>query len=59
MPAQPTVFIPIEAFELEKFMDDSMACLICETEDYQGIRDVLGVIRDPEVIEAFCEYYER
>jgi uncharacterized protein (DUF1015 family) len=42
-----------ETFELEKIMDDSMQCPLCETEDYQGIRDVLGIIRDPEVIERF------
>jgi len=42
-------------FELEKFMDDSMQSPICETEDYQGIRDVLGVIRDPGVIKRFVE----
>jgi len=44
-----------ETFELEKFMDDSMPCPICETEDYQGIRDVLSVIRDPETIKRFVE----
>ena len=44
-----------ETFELEKFMDDSMQCPICETEDYQGIRDVLGVIRDPEIIKRFVD----
>ena len=44
-----------ETFELEKFMDDSMQCPICETEDHQGIRDVLSVIRDPETVKRFVE----
>jgi len=44
-----------ETFELEKLMDDSMQRPICETEDYQGIRDVLGAIRDPEIIERFVD----
>ncbi|MDX2500573.1 MAG: DUF1015 domain-containing protein [Deltaproteobacteria bacterium] len=42
-----------ETLELDKLMDESMQRPICETEDYQGIRDVLGVIRDPESIEHF------
>ena len=40
-------------FELEKYMDQSMQLPICETEDYQGTRDVLSVIRDPRIIERF------
>jgi len=44
-----------ETFELEALMDASMQATICETEDYQGIRDVLGVIRDPRMIERFVE----
>jgi len=40
-------------FELEEFMDQSMQQPICETEDYQGIRDVLSVIRDRPTIERF------
>ena len=44
---------PDETLELDKLMDESMHRPICETEDYQGIRDVLGVIRDPEAIEHF------
>ena len=42
-----------ESFELEKYMDESMQRPICETEDYQGIRDVLGIIRDPRIIDRF------
>jgi uncharacterized protein (DUF1015 family) len=44
-----------ETFELEKFMDADMQCPICETEDYQGIRNVMGVIRDPKTIKRFVD----
>ena len=44
-----------KSFDLEKFMDAGMAHPICETEDYQGIRDVLGVIREPAIIERFVK----
>jgi uncharacterized protein (DUF1015 family) len=44
-----------EALALETLMDESMQVPICETEDYQGIRDVLGVIRDPAIIRRFVE----
>lgn len=42
-----------KSFELEKYMDASMYQPLCETEDYQGTRDVLSVIRDPRTIERF------
>ena len=44
-----------EAFELEKYMDESMRDPICEAEDYQGTRDVLSVIRDPRIISRFVK----
>ena len=44
-----------KTFELEKYMDDSMQSPICQTEDYQGTRDVLSVICDPEIIERFMK----
>ncbi len=40
-------------FELEKFMDESMENPIYETEDYQGVRDVLSVIHDLDIIKRF------
>lgn len=40
-------------FSLEKYMDESMQHPLYETEDYQGVRDVLSVIHDKEVIEKF------
>ena len=42
-----------ENFELEKYMDRSMQQPICESENYQGTRDVLSVIREPRIIENF------
>ncbi|MBW2482904.1 MAG: DUF1015 domain-containing protein [Deltaproteobacteria bacterium] len=42
-----------EKFELEEFMDASMQHPICQAENYLGVRDVLGVISDPAVIERF------
>ena len=41
------------SFELEKYMDESMRNPIYETEDYQGVRDVLSVIHDASVIQRF------
>lgn len=42
-------------FELEKYMDESMLNPIYETEDYQGVKDVLSVIHDRKVIKKFVE----
>jgi uncharacterized protein (DUF1015 family) len=40
-------------FLLERFMDESMRAPLYETEDYQGVRDVLAVIHDANVIQYF------
>ncbi len=40
-------------FELEKYMDEAVLDPIYETEDYQGVRDVLGIIQDAKVIAKF------
>ncbi len=40
-------------FSLEKYMDESMLHPIYETEDYQGVKDVLSAIHDREVIQKF------
>lgn len=45
-------------FELEKYMDESMTHPLYETEDYQGVRDVLSVIHDAEVIQKFLDAIE-
>ena len=43
------------SFELEQFMDESIKSPIYETEDYQGVRDVLAVIHDARIIRKFVE----
>lgn len=40
-------------FELEKYMDEVIQTPLYETEDYQGVRDVLAVIQDAHVIQHF------
>ena len=44
-----------EKFELEKYMDEVITQPIYETEDYQGVRDVLSVIQDARVIQKFID----
>ncbi len=40
-------------FELESYMDEAITHSLYETEDYQGVRDVLGIIHDASVIRKF------
>ena len=40
-------------FALEKYMDESMCNPIYDTEDYQGVRNVLSVIHDRNIIRQF------
>ena len=42
-----------ESQELEKYMDQAIEHPLYETEDYQGVRDVLAVIHDATVIYRF------
>ncbi len=42
-------------FILEAYMDESIKTPIYETEDYQGVRDILAVIHDHAIIEKFLE----
>lgn len=42
-------------FELEKLMDEAITAPIYETEDYQGVRDVLAVIHDERTIRKFMQ----
>jgi uncharacterized protein (DUF1015 family) len=44
-----------QRFELEKYMDEAMQSPVYETEDYQGVRDVLAVIHDAQVIGKFVQ----
>jgi uncharacterized protein (DUF1015 family) len=45
-----------ESFALEKFMDEAISSPVYECEDYQGVRDVLGVIHDAHVIQKFIDF---
>lgn len=42
-------------FTLEKYMDEAITNPILETEDYQGVRDLLAVIHDARVIKDFID----
>lgn len=44
-------------FHLESLMDEAMTNPLAETEDYQGVRDVLAVIHDAAVIKKFVEFF--
>ncbi len=44
-----------ESAELEKYMDEAITEPIYETEDYQGVRDVMAVIQDADVIQKFID----
>lgn len=40
---------------LEKYMDESILSPVYETEDYQGVRDVMAFIHDATVIQKFID----
>jgi len=44
-----------ETFQLEKLMDEAITNPIYETEDYQGVRDVLAIIQDAGAIQKFID----
>ena len=44
-----------ESFELEPYMDDCIRDPVCEAEDYQGVKDVMGIIQDESIIAKFVE----
>jgi uncharacterized protein (DUF1015 family) len=44
-----------ESFELEPYMDDCIRDPICEAEDYQGVKDVMGIIQDESIIAKFVD----
>jgi uncharacterized protein (DUF1015 family) len=44
-----------EQHQLEKLMDEAILSPIYETEDYQGVRDVLAVIHDAVAIRKFMD----
>lgn len=48
-----------DKFQLEKHMDESMLNPLYETEDYQGVKDVLSVIHDYELIKKFVQLIDK
>ncbi len=44
------------SFELEGYMDDAISNPIYESEDYQGVRDVLAIIQDARIIKRIIEF---
>src|SRR5262249_35623223 len=44
-----------EHFQLEPYMDAAIENPIYETEDYQGVRDVLAVIQDAPIVQKFID----
>lgn len=44
-----------ETHTLEQYMDEAIQVPLYEAEDYQGVRDVLGVIHDGIVIQKFID----
>ena len=44
-----------DAFELESYMDECIRNPICQAEDYQGVKDVMGIIRDETITAKFIE----
>lgn len=39
-----------ETYHIEKYLDEAILSPVYETEDYQGVRDVLAIIHDAEII---------
>jgi uncharacterized protein (DUF1015 family) len=48
-----------QSTELEPYMDAVMESPLYELEDYQGVREVLAVIQEPEVIARFLAVLKR
>jgi len=44
------------AFVLEKYTDEALSVPLYDIEDYQGVREVLGVIHDAKIISLFCAF---
>jgi uncharacterized protein (DUF1015 family) len=45
-----------EALDLEKYMDEAIKNPIYETEDYQGVKDVLAKIEEEKIIKIFVNH---
>ncbi|WP_297334951.1 DUF1015 domain-containing protein [Algoriphagus sp.] len=60
MQASPTHGLYVdEDFQLESDMEAAMSSPIYEVEDYQGVREVLAVIHDADVIRRFLSLLEK
>lgn len=44
-----------EHYTIEKFLDEAISDPVYESEDYQGVRDVLGIIHDLDIIKEIVE----
>jgi uncharacterized protein (DUF1015 family) len=44
-----------ESFSLERYMDEAITSPIYDSEDYQGVREVMGIIQDAYVIQKFID----
>lgn len=54
--ASPTHGLYSDAsFELEPYMDECIRNPLCKAENYQGVRDVMGAIRDETLIAKFVK----
>lgn len=45
--------------EIEQYLDDSMKYPLYETEDYQGVRDVMSIIQDTSVIRRIMQVMKK
>lgn len=45
-------------FILERYMDEAIQNPLYETEDYQGVRDVMAVIQDANIIRHFMDHLQ-
>lgn len=47
-----------ESFTLEQYLDEAITSPVYEYEDYQGVRDVLGIIHDVRIIQKFIDFFK-
>jgi len=45
-----------ESFTLEEYMDEAILSPVYECEDYQGVREVLAIIHDAQIIQKFIDF---
>lgn len=47
-----------ESYTIEKYLDEAISSPVYETEDYQGVRDVLSIIHDADIIRNIVSIVE-